>query len=216
MKRVRAAEYGSDQSESEAESCENEAFQTTNAAVSEIRQQLLEAYVSGGAICNAVWIAKLCHWISKAGLEGLEDLALSPETAPKHASDKLKILLSKDYHDPELVFINTPVMDKRLSTRVSTQIPIRLPSAIFNSEQIKNEPPGPDPLLAENLLDQESFTKHPVVQANKELHWSRIIPIAMYFDGVSYTKHDSFWAFYVRNLRTGVQELCILIRASAA
>ena len=127
------------------------------------------------------------------------------------------LLLARDYTDPELVYVQTPVMDKVLSSRVSATLPIRLPSAIFEKEydQTHSEPSGEDPLVADNVLDQASFTEHPVVKQNANLHWSYILPIAMYFDGVSYTKNDTFWAFYVRNLRTGIQELCILIRTLA-
>ncbi|CAE7032303.1 unnamed protein product [Symbiodinium sp. CCMP2592] len=42
----------------------------------------------------------------------------------------------------------------------------------------------------------------------------RIIPVAVYFDGVQYTKNENFLGFYVTNLRTKRQQLVWLLRLS--
>jgi hypothetical protein len=44
--------------------------------------------------------------------------------------------------------------------------------------------------------------------------WYRIVPGALYTDGVQYTNNDSFEGLYIRNLRSGVQELLSIFRSS--
>ena len=59
-----------------------------------------------------------------------------------------------------------------------------------------------------------SFTKHPVIRSALErgIHWPEIIPLALYTDGVQYTKNDSYIGYFVQNLRTGTKMLVCAIR----
>ena len=55
---------------------------------------------------------------------------------------------------------------------------------------------------------------HPIVLKgiDRGIHWSRILPIALYTDGVKYTTRDSFIAFYITDYRTQQMSLVSLFR----
>ena len=57
--------------------------------------------------------------------------------------------------------------------------------------------------IANGELDADSFLQHPVHQQNREkLHHSRIRPVSLFCDSALYTKRDSFFGFYMRDMRT--------------
>jgi len=60
-------------------------------------------------------------------------------------------------------------------------------------------------------MDCEAYKKHPVIVANTG-HWSDVEVVSVFCDGVQYTKRDSFIGFYIRNLRTSIEELVFVVR----
>ena len=61
----------------------------------------------------------------------------------------------------------------------------------------------------------KAYLDHPVL--NEQVHrlhkhWSDVEVISLFCDGVSYTKRDSFIGFYLRNMRTGAEEMSFVIR----
>ena len=64
------------------------------------------------------------------------------------------------------------------------------------------------------LLWCAAFRRHPVYLRARAagVPEHRIIPVALYWDGVQYTKRDSMNCYYVRNLYTGVQYLSFITR----
>lgn len=61
-----------------------------------------------------------------------------------------------------------------------------------------------DPIISSGQLDADTFVKHPVVTRKKTtLHYERIRPVSLFCDSAQYTKRDSFFGFYMRDMRTG-------------
>lgn len=61
----------------------------------------------------------------------------------------------------------------------------------------------------------DNYHQHPVVlQAVEEGFPTRVRPIALYWDGVSYTKNDSFMGFYVTDILTSQKFVSFLLRAA--
>ena len=118
----------------------------------------------------------------------------------------------------DLVQCDTALWDKRACQRTSEAIPVRLPSQIFAEEMAKVEESSlqltQEPQESLDKFDCQAYFDHPVVQlgATKGLHWTRVIPAALYIDGVAYTKHDAFHGFFLRDLRTGLSYLMVLLR----
>ena len=60
-----------------------------------------------------------------------------------------------------------------------------------------------DPVIASGDIDADSFLHHPVRQAKyKKLHYKRIRPVSLFCDSFLYTKRDSAFGFYMRDMRT--------------
>ena len=76
-----------------------------------------------------------------------------------------------------------------------------------------NGPPKDPDCVAKHLdADKEYlnlYDQHPIVldALAAGLPKEHIIPVAVYFDGVQYTKNENFLGFYVTNLRTKRQQL---------
>ena len=61
--------------------------------------------------------------------------------------------------------------------------------------------------------DLDNYDNHPVVQAARASGIkANVWPVALYWDGVAYTKNDSFMAFYVTDLLTSQKFLSFLLR----
>ena len=50
------------------------------------------------------------------------------------------------------------------------------------------------------------------IKTSSDLHWSRVIPGALYWDGFLYGVRENAFGVYIRNLRTGVQYLVAILR----
>ena len=113
---------------------------------------------------------------------------------------------------------------KKSIGRTSVQHPTRVTSDILRRELrslglLGNGPPKDPDCVAKHLdADKEYlnlYDQHPIVPdaLAAGLPKERIIPVAVYFDGVQYTKNENFLGFYVTNLRTKRQQLVWLLRA---
>ena len=73
-----------------------------------------------------------------------------------------------------------------------------------------------DPLLVSGQLDADTFLHHPVVVQNREkLHYSRIRPVSLFCDSAQYTKRDSFFGFYMRDMRTSREFVSFIVSTLA-
>ena len=74
----------------------------------------------------------------------------------------------------------------------------------MNGLDVEMGPSGEvDPAIASGDLDADSFLHHPVRQTSyKRLHYARVRPVSLFCDGFQYTKRDSAFGFYMRDMRT--------------
>jgi hypothetical protein len=162
----------------------------------ETLRHLLEVKVLSGAITSKD-LAILAHHITLSRGQGLEDLAVDPKHADKHGSEHVELILAQKYPRPNLKTIQIPANAKKGAVRESMSCAIRLPSTILSEIYLDAnhiEPPGDDPSVL------PLFADHPVVRRGQQLgmHWSRLLPIVLYTDGVKYSTRDSFIVFFFR------------------
>jgi len=162
-------------------------------------------------------VATLSHFVTRAGGLGLHDLALEPKSASKNGHRHVKNHAGDIFPDVGVVYVDCPVHRKRDASRSSEGIPILLPSVAFQQyithDMIYNQSKRE---FQKVVGDLPSYDSHPVVVASKRDNLkARVRPIALYWDGVVYTKNDSFCAFYVTDLLTEQKFLSFLLRTLA-
>ncbi|CAJ1386233.1 unnamed protein product, partial [Effrenium voratum] len=148
-----------------------------------------------------------------AGGLGVQDLAVHPSQAVKHGSEHIKNAAGKIYPEPNLTRVFTPMYVKRETRRVEQDIPVYLPSQAFKDyvDDLAAQTWANMPRL---VGDIGIYKNHPVVvQAELENNQITVRPIALYWDGVQYTNHDSFMGFYVTDILSGQKFLSFLVRS---
>ena len=209
MKRARAS---ADYHEEEMEQLD--AYSRSNFAKL-LRAYIVRKYIFGD--WNAEDICELCHHITQSGGSGVQDIALDPASRKSgHGSRQLKRAVGTDGRDEDLEYVETPVYIKKDTRRSVVPIALCLPS-----KEIRENVCIPEFLESPDLpkLDslQSQLEGHPAFERAMELKtdekWIR--PIALYADGVQYTKQDSFFGISVIDLLTGLSFLCVLLRALA-
>ena len=179
------------------------------AARAALRDHLVTRYVGG--LLTASDLAKQAYWHTEAGGVGLEDLAVHPDVAVRHAAEHIGLVLNRTFARPELNTLLVPAYGKKSCMREAYAVAMRMPSSIFDDEYADHtEPPGDDP-LSDFLAMYEA---HPVVAGfrRRGLHWSRLVPAYLYWDGVRYTTRDSIVAFSIADLRSGKTHLLFVVR----
>lgn len=184
-------------------------------AIEGFRQFLVSSYCLSKPVDGA-FVAELCWHITKIEGKGVDDLAVHPRNASKNGNKLVKHILAKDYKDPDLLMVATPLWNKKTCQRDRDNTPIHLPSAIFSSQ---NDKIGPDSQIAQNLQEPDdrykcqAWSEHPVkVEGYHHRHWSEVLPCSLYWDAAQYTVRDSFFGMFIRCLRTGNQELVFIVR----
>lgn len=166
-----------------------------------LRKHLIEQVVSG--VMSAEQCGILCCKITAAGGVGVSDIAVEPGNG-KNSSRKFNATVNAEYRLPSLDYVETPLMLKKSCRRVTRPMPVRYAHRALAEDYVGHvEPTGDDPFV------HEKWANHPVRRraASLGIHWSRILPIQMYFDGVQYSSRDQFHGFFATNLRTGKQYL---------
>lgn len=193
-----------------ASSAYTELAETTLSAAAEFRKLLVGKYVSGKMTGEDLSI--LAWWATKAGATGVEDLGCNPNSNNRGRNAHVEKILGREFEEPRLYKIKCPMHEKIASTRVGIDVPVQLAHEAI-SEDYENS--------WESLVKQDEerewydvYKEHPtVVRAlENKIPLSRIIPIALYWDGVKYSKNDNFIALYIHNLRTGKKYLYFVIR----
>ena len=178
-------------------------------AVQNLRRYLLQIYAEGNA--TGFMVATIARHCTEAGLSGLEDMAV-PESRSMNANAKVIHAIDNSFEPPKLEYVDVPVHDRKLGARGTFQVAVRYPTAIFDKKfQQHEEPEGAEqsPHCAVN-----AYLEHPAVISAQQagLHWSRIQPLALYWDAVQFLTRESFLAFYFRDLRTNEQHLSFIVR----
>ena len=174
--------------------------------------EFLERKVLSGQL-TAVDMCVVAHYVTGSGGKGLEDFDMDPATAEKHASEHCELILGKKFKKTNLRNLEVPAYTKKGCMRTKMNIAVRLPSVIL-AEKYDDlnhvEPAGADPSIL------SIYGSHPVVKKGLEtgIHWSRILALALYWDGVKYTSRDSFVGIFMTDYRTMEPALLALWRKS--
>ena len=155
-----------------------------------LRKYLWLSHLSSKSV-DATFLAELAWHITKAGGRGVEDLGACPGST--HGCDRIRFLLGHEFKDPKLHYVNVPLFNKHTSERVETDIPIHLPSAIFEEQFSSDVSSDTQSSATEEPVNSRKRQDHPVRRRHTSLvHWSRIRPVSLYWDGVQYTQRDTF------------------------
>lgn len=131
----------------------------------------------------------------------------------KNKNTHVELVLSREFPKPNLYKAGAPQFDKHASSRQELPIVTRNPHEVLEEDYTDfNEVQGSDDGVSKAWWNV--FDAHPVVKQARErcIHWSRIIPVALYWDGIMYTKNESSTCFYVHNLRTLKKYLFAVVR----
>ena len=180
-----------------------------------LREFLLDKYCMEGM--SGADVAAISFFASEAGCLGVDDLSLRPELACKHGNEHVKLHAGKIWPDLDLQMIQCPMYDKREARRTTVRIPMYRPSTAFSNyiteEMIRMDTPESQYLFDKMLQSVDNYLEHPVVVRSYEEDFKTTVrPIALYWDGVAYTKHDSFMGFYVTDILSSQKFLSFLIR----
>ena len=173
-----------------------------------LRACLLDRFTMGAITGSDV--AELSYHITQAGGMGVSDLALRPEVAKSHGHAHVRRTAGKFFPEPDVTYIDTPLFLKREVRRVNEKVPMMLPSKLFELFVEKPEVMSKSAKRYELFTGLPCFEEHPVV-LNARSQGIPVRPIALYWDGVSYSVHDSFTGFFVTDLLSEQKFLSFLL-----
>ena len=182
------------------------------AAGKELRKFLWMAYLTSANV-DAKFLGHLAWHITKCGGQGVEDFVVNPTSDMGHA--RIKLVLGREFDDPELDYYSCPIHDKKSDQRSEARMPIQLPSKIFDRNfKDFREPKEPvEPASETAKLECERWRGHEIrKEYGSRLHWSRIVPAALYWDGVQFQNRDNFFTICIRDLRTNVSYPMVILR----
>ena len=177
-----------------------------------MRKFLWMSYLTGTSV-DAQFLGHLAWHIGKCGGHGVDDFAVNPNSNMGHA--KIKLLLGREFDDPDLTYPSTVLHDKKTDQRIEARIPIHVPSKIFerNFKDFEQPTETAEPATDVVRFDCARWRDHSIRKASEgKVHWSRVVPAALYWDGVEFQNRDSFFTICVRDLRANVSYPMIILR----
>ena len=205
-------EEGGDFEEHWGEGLEDDAREpsSTKEAGDELASYLVAEYVEGKLSAKAVCC--IAYWASKAGAQGaVSDLSLKPNSPSGHFARHLRKLLRVSEQAKRLYEVKCPGHCKHSMSRSTITLLANPPHEALHKEvaarpQIHDE--------HKSMIDKNEYAQlyyqHPVAIATQY----RAIPMALYMDGVPYTKGDSVLGVFVYNLVTNNRHLVLVLRKS--
>ena len=183
-----------------------------NEAGDRLRMFLLDRFTMGSLPGSDV--AELCHWITQAGGVGVSELGLRPDQAAAHGHRHIYLHAGKIFPEPDLAYIKVPLFEKRESRRTAELAPIMLPSKLLekfvNCQEVLNKSQENFETLLRGL---PCYEQNPIVQRARESGLeNQLRPLALYWDGVQYSVHDTFTGFYMTDILSGQKFLSFLLR----
>ena len=177
----------------------------------ELRRLLLSKFCEEGM--TGADVATICWHVTRAGGQGVADLGLQPSSASKHGHSHVMNHAGKIYPEVDLEYVDCPMHLKREARRSSEKVPIFLPSTALSKFVTEDMYDHPLDDFNKHVADLDNYHEHPVVVAARaEGFLGKVRPLAIYWDGVAYTKNDSFTGFYVTDILTSQKFLSFLVR----
>ena len=188
---------------------ENSGAPTRIEATVEFVDMLVHLYLSGSMAAKS--LAILCHWAHHAGVGGsAASLAMPPGRQTGKYKKHVDSALGLDARDAAFYEIDVPGHSKHDVGRIIHKMRAQPPHEVLHAEIVSN------PELHERLSQATTeevwapvYHDHPVVAAAGA---NEVFPVAVYLDGVPYTKQDSFLGVYCYNLVSGKRHLTAILR----
>jgi hypothetical protein len=167
---------------------------------------------TGGRI-SAKQACLLAHWAAAAGAEGpCAEFGVGPGRDSGAYAKRMDRYLRVESDGPCFYMLEVPGHDKAQASRVLHRLEAVPPHERLAAEL--QEDPGISARLRASIARGEwppAYTDHPVVRAAAP---GAVLPLALYLDGVPYSKSDGFLAFWVYNLLTMRRHLVAVLRKS--
>lgn len=197
--------HGGNQSESDSDDMHCSPLQAGERLV----EMLLDLQFAGKL--SAKQLCVICHWASLAGCEGpAKTFAYSPAAQTgKYQRHLDRVTNAHDFFE-SLYMIRVPGYNKFDASRAVHELPVRPPHEAV-AEEI-----GADRSILDKLSDiprydwGENYRHHPVA---KDASFEAV-PLALYVDGVPFTKKGSMIVFQVVNLLSDSRHLACVLRKS--
>lgn len=162
-------------------------------------------------ILSAKHVCVLAHWATLAGAKGpCKDFAAKPGGQSGSYQQRLNTFLRVEEHAP-FYTVRLPGTDPALAERTTLDMAVMPPHEAISQEVLDD--PG---ILqrAQELAGAEEwgavYRSHPAVTTAPP--GTPVLPLAIYADGVPFTKTDGFVAFWTYNLLTSRRHLLAVLR----
>ena len=176
-----------------------------------LAQLLLQLKLQGSLSSHHVCV--LAYWASAAGAVGpCKAMGLRPGAPSGNYQRKLNSFMEIEKDDP-LYTLRVPGLAPELCERTVHHIEVENPHEVVAKEVA--EDPSILQLVAAGQGQAEwaqAYRRHPVVQAAGPA--GGVVPLALYIDGVPYSKADTFLGIWVYNLVTYKRHLVCVLRKS--
>ena len=180
-------DWGWDASSSEGEATPAEAGEELASLLIRLR---LQGTLSAKQACV------LAHWATAAGALGSCALfAVGPNAPSGHYQRRLDSYLGVAEDDASFYHVDVPGHDKAQASRMVHRVEVVPPHEALAAEYAGS--PSVMERLHQSIAANEwaaSYNSHPVVLASPP---GTVLPLALYIDGVPYSRHDGFLGFWV-------------------
>ena len=180
----------------------------------EFYDMIVGMYMKGQV--SAKQLCTLCWWATKAGLRGPAcELGMKPvaddglQRGEGRYQKHLDTLLGFKDSDEKLYHVGYQGHSKYDAARSRHTLPTIPPH-----EAIADEVSATPDLIDEHARSvatcdwPPAYTDHVVVSSTT----ATVLPLAVYIDGVPYSRTDSVLGFWVENMASGARHLCVLLR----
>jgi len=199
------AEDGADPDDSDVEEIDPED------AGAQLLDLLVDLKVQGKL--SATNCCLISFWAARAGAAGgVQQLGKAPGASSGHYSSHFDKVIGHRESEKDLLWVDIPCYRPFDAGRYVRQVPV------FPPHEILAEECAGDKGLIRQLKGSVDagewppcYHSHPVVQQAKP---AIAIPIAIYIDGIQFTRRDNILGVFCNNLATGVHHLVAVLRKS--
>lgn len=158
---------------------------------------------------SAKSLCLICHWASKAGAAGpVGEYALKPGAPSGHYRRKVDAANGVDLRKSaaKMFKLAVPQHCKYDLARTVHEMVVRLPH-----EELAREVRDQPDCVTGPVCETAAFKAHPVVRGHPGVP---VMPVALYLDGISFTRRDSLLGIFVYSLVSMRRHLCAVLRRS--
>ena len=191
---------------------EHEDEPSPQAASQQLADLLIDLKFKGKLSAKNVCL--ICWYGRAAGLTGAAaNFALRPHSPSGHYNRHIKAKLNLGAYVENVYDLAVPGFDRFDSERVDLTLPTLPPHESLAKELEDN--PRLELALARSVVDQEwsdAYTSNEVVRSAGP--HERVYPLALYLDGVPFTKRDGLIGFFAYNLVSMKRHMLLTLRKS--